>query len=79
MTYGVNHILADEYGSHMILRHHAVLELLTDIMKSERLFDETKEILDSEGCSVRRRSQETRQSRTRKCSALMASPEEAGL
>ena len=49
MTYGISHILADEYGSHMILRHHAVLGLLADIMKSERLFDEEKRHLTPKG------------------------------
>ena len=49
MTYGINRILAGEYSTHMILRHHAVLELLTDIMKSERLSDETKRYLTPKG------------------------------
>ena len=49
MTYGINRILADEYGSHMILRHHAVLELLTNIMKSDRIFDQSKRYLTPRG------------------------------
>ena len=49
LTYGINRILADEYGAHMILRNHAVLELLTDMMKSERVSDETKRYLTPKG------------------------------
>ena len=49
MTYGINRILADEYSAHMILRNHAFLELFTDIMKSERVSDETKRYLTPKG------------------------------
>ena len=49
LTFGINWILADEYGAHMILRNHDVLELLADIMKSERVSDETKRYLTPKG------------------------------
>ena len=49
LTYGINRILAEEYGAHMILRNHDVLELLKDIMKSERVSDETKRYLTPKG------------------------------
>ena len=42
LTYGINRVLADEYGTHMILRNHDVLDLLKDTMISERASDEAE-------------------------------------
>ena len=36
LTYGINQVLAGEYSSHIILRNHAVLELLWHMVESER-------------------------------------------
>ena len=49
LTYGMHRILADEYNSHMILRSHDVLALLTDMMKSEMVSDKTKRHLTPKG------------------------------
>ena len=49
LTHGMSRILADEYRAHMILRNHAVLELLTNIITAERGSDETKRHLTPKG------------------------------
>ncbi len=49
LTQRMNSILADDHGAHMILRNHAVLELLTDIIESEKVSDETKRFVTPKG------------------------------
>ena len=51
LTHGINRILAGEYSAQMILRNHAVLQLLTDMITSERISDETKRYLTPKGIS----------------------------
>lgn len=49
LTHGINRILADDYDAHIILRNHDVLELLMDIIKSERASDGTQRYLIPKG------------------------------
>ena len=49
LTYGINRILADDYGAQMILRNHAVLGLFADMIKSERVSDETRRYITPKG------------------------------
>ena len=49
LTHGINRILADDYGAQMILRNHAVLGLFADMIKSERVSDETRRFITPKG------------------------------
>ena len=49
LAYGLHRILEDEYGAHMILRNHAVLDLLKVTIESERVSDETRRYITSRG------------------------------
>ena len=41
LAYGIQRMLKDEYGAHMILRNHSVLSLLKAAMAAERLSEKT--------------------------------------
>ena len=49
LTYGLNQVLAGEHSSHIILRNHAVLELIRHMVLSERDRDESERHLTPKG------------------------------
>ena len=49
LAFGINRILAGEYEAHMILRNHAVLDVLKVMVESERLSGESNRRLTPKG------------------------------